>query len=74
MKKGKVYIMGGGGGDRELLTLKAMRRLQAADVILYDYLSNPALLKYAQAGAELIAGDLRGKRFSDSSIINQTFI
>lgn len=51
---GKVYIVGAGPGDPELLTLKGLRCIREADVILYDRLVNPSLLNYAKNGAELI--------------------
>jgi uroporphyrinogen III methyltransferase/synthase len=50
----KVYLVGAGPGDPELVTLKAKRLLEAADVILYDHLANPRLLAFARAAAELI--------------------
>ncbi|MBI5399665.1 uroporphyrinogen-III C-methyltransferase [Candidatus Saganbacteria bacterium] len=71
---GKVYLIGAGPGDPELLTLKGKRCLEQAEVVIYDYLSNPTLLQYAKADAELIAADFRGKRFSDGSIMNQALI
>ena len=53
-KKGKVYIVGAGPGDPELITIKAMKCLEQADVILYDRLVNPVLLSYGKADPELI--------------------
>jgi uroporphyrin-III C-methyltransferase len=49
-----VYIMGGGPGDPELITLKALKVLKRAQVILYDNLSNKDLLSLAQIGCEMI--------------------
>ena len=49
-----VYLIGAGPGDPELLTLKGRTVLENADVVIYDYLANPALLDYVPADAELI--------------------
>lgn len=54
MRTGKVYIVGAGPGDPDLLTIKATKCLEKADVILYDRLVNPVLLQYAKEGAELV--------------------
>ncbi|MDX8047414.1 uroporphyrinogen-III C-methyltransferase [Gracilibacillus sp. S3-1-1] len=51
---GKVYLVGAGPGDAELITVKGMRAIEEADVILYDRLVNSTLLDYAKAGAQLI--------------------
>lgn len=51
---GKVYIVGAGPGDVDLITVKGLRCIQQADVILYDRLINNELLTYAKAGAKLI--------------------
>jgi uroporphyrinogen III methyltransferase/synthase len=48
----KVYLVGAGPGDPELLTLKGRRVLAIADSVLYDHLANDALLEHAPAGAE----------------------
>jgi uroporphyrin-III C-methyltransferase len=53
-KLGKVYLVGAGVGDPELLTLKAHRILQIADVILIDWLVNPDLYEYFPKGVERI--------------------
>ena len=58
----KVYLVGAGPGDPELITLKAKRVLETADVVLHDHLANPALLALAPASAELI---YVGKKKSD---------
>ncbi len=50
----KVYIVGAGPGDVDLITVKGLRCIQEADVILYDRLINKELLSYAKAGAKLI--------------------
>ena len=49
MAKGAVFLVGAGPGDPELITIKALRRIQNADVILYDSLANPALLDESAA-------------------------
>ena len=59
---GKVFLVGAGPGDPELLTLKGKRCLEAADVIFYDQLVNGELLEFAHAEAELIyVGKRAGK-------------
>lgn len=50
----KAYIVGAGPGDSELITVKALRCIQKADVILYDRLVNPELLKEAKKDCLLI--------------------
>lgn len=52
--RGKLYLIGAGPGDPELLTLKAARVLRECDVILYDRLVSPEVLSFARADAELI--------------------
>jgi uroporphyrin-III C-methyltransferase len=54
LKTGKLYLIGAGPGDAELLTLKAARVLGECDVVLYDRLTTPGVLALARPGAELI--------------------
>ncbi|MDD5218284.1 MAG: uroporphyrinogen-III C-methyltransferase [Candidatus Omnitrophica bacterium] len=53
-KSGKVYLVGAGPGDPDLITVKGLRILKAADTVLYDDLVPVQLLKETKAGAELI--------------------
>ncbi len=53
--KGKVYIIGGGPGDPELLTLKAKRIIESADVVIFaDSLVPPEVVGFAKEGAQVI--------------------
>ena len=52
--KGTVYLVGAGPGDPGLVTVRGVECIQRAEVIVYDYLSNPALHRYAQPDAEII--------------------
>ena len=54
MADGKVYFIGGGPGDPELLTLKAKRLIETADVVIYaDSLVHPSIVEFASEGAEV---------------------
>jgi uroporphyrinogen III methyltransferase/synthase len=63
--KGTVYLVGAGPGDAGLLTLRGAELLQRADVVIYDVLANPELLRLAPASAELIS---RGSRGEDEAL------
>ena len=54
MMKAKVYLVGAGPGDAGLITVKGRQCIENADVIIYDYLASPALLKHASDTAETI--------------------
>jgi uroporphyrinogen III methyltransferase / synthase len=56
---GTVFLVGAGPGDAGLLTLRGAELLRRADVVIYDLLVNPELLRHAPVSAELIS---RGKR------------
>ncbi len=58
--KGTVTLVGAGPGDPELLTLKAVRAIASATVILVDDLVNKAVLEHASAGARVIEVGKRG--------------
>ena len=59
VESGRVYIVGAGPGDPELLTLRAAAVLAAADVIFHDQLVSEEVLELAQPIAELVAAGHR---------------
>lgn len=74
MKNGKLILIGAGPGDPELLTLKAVRHLQAADVILTDRLvSREILATYANEHAEIVyvGKQCRKKNSTPQQTINE---
>ncbi len=60
LKKGKLTVVGAGPGDAELITLKAIKALQSADVVLYDALINTELLNYAPNAEKIFVGKRKG--------------
>ena len=58
---GKVTLVGAGPGDAELITLKGIKALEDADCVLYDYLVDAALLKYAPKAEHIYAGKRKGE-------------
>ncbi|MHC4496231.1 MAG: SAM-dependent methyltransferase [Planctomycetota bacterium] len=55
MSKGKIYLVGAGPGDAELITLKGYELICQADVILHDHLIPMELLQLARVDAEIIS-------------------
>lgn len=51
---GTVYLVGAGPGDAGLISLRGIECLSRADVVLYDYLVNPAIVEHARPGADLV--------------------
>lgn len=72
MTKGKVFIIGAGPGDWELISVKGLRRLKEADVILYDFLAPKELLRFAKKAAEIICvGKSDGMHLAEQNGINK---
>ena len=70
-----VSIVGAGPGDPELITLKGIKTLQTADVILYDALAAKELLEYAQQHCKLVyVGKRKGKKEFSQEEINQLIV
>lgn len=53
MSKGIVYLVGAGPGDPGLVTFRARELIESADVLVYDYLAHPELLKWRRADCEV---------------------
>ncbi len=71
----KVYLIGAGPGDPGLITVKAVKAIKQADVVVYDYLANPRLLSYARAEAEKIyVGKKGGHHTLSQEGINQLLV
>ncbi|PIA81800.1 uroporphyrinogen-III C-methyltransferase [Gaetbulibacter sp. 4G1] len=75
IKTPKLTVVGAGPGDIDLITLKAIKAIESADVILYDALINEALLKYASKKAELIfVGKRKGCYSFQQDQINELIV
>lgn len=75
MKTPKLTVVGAGPGDPELITLKAIKAIESADVILYDALINVDLLDYASTDAEIIfVGKRKGCYAYEQTQINDLIV
>src|SRR5262249_43774075 len=75
MNLGKVYLVGAGPGDPDLLTIKARDLIASAGCVVYDHLVNPEILRHAAPGAELIyACKRRGKCAMRQETINALLV
>ncbi|MBC8209147.1 MAG: uroporphyrinogen-III C-methyltransferase [Desulfobulbaceae bacterium] len=75
-RPGKVYLVGAGPGDPGLITLRGKYLLERAEVVVYDYLATPKLLKYVPKDAHLIYAGKKGgtKHTHTQEEINQMLV
>jgi uroporphyrinogen III methyltransferase/synthase len=74
-KAGKCFLVGAGPGDLGLVTLRAKECIERAEVIVYDYLCNPEMLRWAPENAELIfAGKKAGEHTKTQDEINALLV
>ena len=73
---GKVYLVGAGPGHPGLITVRGKELLGKAEVVVYDYLASPKLLKHVPEGAELIYAGKKGgvKHTHTQDEINQMLV
>jgi len=70
----KVTLLGAGPGDPELLTLKGLKALNDADVVLYDSLVNEEILKYAHRALLVYVGKRKGNHSHSQDEINELIV
>jgi uroporphyrin-III C-methyltransferase len=75
VSQGKVVLVGAGPGDPELITLRGLRWLRRAEVVVYDQLAAPDLLDEAPEDAlRIFAGKSTGRHYLEQSAINAVLI
>mgnify|MGYP001471112470 CR=1 FL=1 len=71
---GFVSLVGAGPGDPDLLTLKAVRRLRAADLVLYDALVEPELISFASNAQRFCVGKRAGRKSINQATIERLMV
>ncbi|RIV73913.1 uroporphyrinogen-III C-methyltransferase [Flagellimonas aequoris] len=74
MRNGRLTVVGAGPGDVDLITLKGVKALQAADVVLYDALVSAALLDYAPQAEKIFVGKRKGCYTYQQEQINELIV
>jgi uroporphyrin-III C-methyltransferase len=69
-----VHLIGAGPGDPDLITLKAIKALKKADVVIYDRLANEEILKYAEGAEMIYVGKKAGEHYKKQEEINQILV
>jgi uroporphyrin-III C-methyltransferase len=69
-----VYLVGAGPGDPELITLKAIKALKKANVVIYDRLANNEILKHAENADLIYVGKKAGEHYKKQAEINEILI
>lgn len=72
--RSKLYLVGAGPGDPDLITVKAIKVLNSADVIIYDALANEALLEHAPGAIKIFAGKRMGCHSLSQQEINDVIV
>ncbi|WP_299431789.1 uroporphyrinogen-III C-methyltransferase [uncultured Aquimarina sp.] len=73
-KIAKLTVVGAGPGDPDLITLKAIKTLESADVVLYDALINESLLEYAPNAEKIFVGKRKGCYAYQQEQINELIV
>ena len=74
MHRGKLTVVGAGPGDMDLITLKGVKALQNADVVLYDALVSNELLEYAPKAEKIFVGKRKGCYSYQQAQINDLIV
>src|SRR3954465_6778996 len=73
-KKGCVYLVGAGPGDPGLITVRGLRLLEKADVVVFDYLANPQLLRHCPKAQTVYVGKQASQHAMSQEEINQLLV
>ncbi|HEV8291780.1 MAG TPA: uroporphyrinogen-III C-methyltransferase, partial [Tepidisphaeraceae bacterium] len=73
-KSGIVYLVGAGPGDPGLITVRGVRLLEKADVVVFDYLANPQLLRHCPKAQTVYVGKQASQHAMSQEEINQLLV